>query len=335
MGMPGDPSRTRKDAVISSEEEPWRSSRHSVGTPDGTSRGQRHEEGVDRRQSSQQPARLRGERERSTLRRRQATLGGRSGGPEMAGIERNSSMTSQAPAVEASTGRRLERRAARSSSMGRVGASLGASGATGERPQEGPLQGRRRGASVGVAAPAFPASTGFIASTAFPASTSAACEGMSWPTSQSPQLASADCEEPKATSASTATIPQERRSRDSKCWDAGRMAVCTLPGSGWVEATRPETPSRQSSPSGIVVRPSPKSQSTGRSLSNIFSGSPRGDVAGGGRRAIWYDLSNAMPGARAGTLAGWGRGKRGADDRHSPGLRKPPSEAGDHRPRGQ
>lgn len=250
MGMPGDPSRTRKDAVISSEEEPWRSSRHSVGTPDGTSRGQRHEEGVDRRQSSQQPARLRGERERSTLRRRQATLGGRSGGPEMAGIERGSSMTSQAPAVEASTGRRLERRAARSSSMGRVGASLGASGATGERPQEGPLQGRRRGASVGVAAPAFPASTGFIASTAFPASTSAACEGTSWPTSQSPQLASDDSEEPSAMSASTATIPQERRSRDSKCWDAGRMAVCTLPGSGWVEATRPETPSRQSSPLG-------------------------------------------------------------------------------------
>lgn len=242
MGMPGDPSRTRNAAVISSEEEPWRSSRHSVGTPDGTSRGQRHEEGVDRRQSSQQPARLRGERERSTLHRRQATLGGRSGGPEMAGIERGSSMTSQSPAVEASTGRRLESRAARSSSMGRVGASLGASGATGERPQEGPLQGRRRGASIGMDAAAFPAST------KFPASTSAVCEGMSWPTSQSPQLASADWEEPKAMSASTTTIPQERRSRDSKCWDAGRMAVCTLPGSGWVEATRPQTPSRQVSP---------------------------------------------------------------------------------------
>jgi len=242
MGMPGDPSRTRKDAVISSEEEPWRSSRHSVGTPDGTSRGQRHEEGVDRRQSSQQPARLRGERERSTLRRRQATLGGRSGGPEMAGIERGSSMTSQAPAVEASTGRRLERRAARSSSMGTVGASLGASGATGARPQEGPLQGRRRGASIGMDAAAFPASTGL------PASASAACEGMSWPTSQSPQLASADFKEPKAMSASTTTIPQERRSRDRKCWDAGRMAVCTLSGSRWVEAEQPETPSRETSP---------------------------------------------------------------------------------------
>ena len=242
MGMPGYPSRTRNDAVIGSEEEPWRSSRHSVGTPDGTSRGQRHEGGVDRRQSSQQPARLRGNGRASTPRRRQATLGGRSGGPETAGIERGSSMTSQAPAVEASTGRRLERRAARSSSMGRVGASLGASGATGERPQEGPLQGRRRGASIGVAAAAFPAFAGFIASA------SAACAGTSWPTSQSPQLASADSEEPRAMSASTATIPQERRSRDSKCWDAGRMAVCTLPENGWVEAAKPETPSRQSSP---------------------------------------------------------------------------------------
>jgi hypothetical protein len=210
-------------------------------------------------------------------------------------------MTSQAPAVEASTGRRLERRAARSSSMGRVGASLGASGATGERPQEGPLQGRRRGALIGVAAAAFPASA------------SAACAGTSWPTSQSPQLASADSEQPRAVSASTATIPQERRSRDSKCWDAGRMAVCTLPGSGWVEAAKPETPSRQSSPCGIVVRPSLKSQSTGRSVSNIFSGSSRGDVAGGGRRAIWYDLLNAMPGPERGH---WpeGRAEEKADD---------------------
>jgi len=206
-------------------------------------------------------------------------------------------MTSQAPAVEASTGRRLERRAARSSSMGRVGASLGANGATGERPQEGPLQGRRRGAAVGVAAPAFAASTAFPASAGFIASASAACAGTSWPTSQSPQLASADSEEPIAMSASTATIPQERRNRDSKCWDAGRMAVCTLPGSGWVEATRPQTPSRQSSPCGIVVRPSLKSQSTGRSLSNIFSGSRRGARAGGWQKAIWYDLPTAMPGA--------------------------------------
>ena len=178
-------------------------------------------------------------------------------------------MTSQAPAVVASTGRRLESRAARSSSMGRVGASLGASGATGARPQEGPLQGRRRGASIGVASPAF------AASTAFPASTSAACEGMSWPTSQSPQLASADCE-PKAMSASTTTIPQERRSRDRKCWDAGRMAVCTLPGSGWVEAKHPRLQAVKRPPEGIVVRASLKSQSTGRSLSNIFFGSPRG-----------------------------------------------------------
>jgi hypothetical protein len=230
MGMPGYPNRTRKAAVIGSEEEPWRSSRHSVGTPDGTNRGQRHEEGARALRSPRVTKRQWGNQVRSTLRHRQATLGGRSGGPETAGIERGSSMTSQAPAVVASTGRRLESRAARSSSMGTVGASLGASGATGARPQEGPLQGRRRGFSVGVAAAAFPASA------KFPASTSAVCEGMSWPTSQSPQLASADCEEPKAMSASTTTIPQERRSRDRKCWDAGRMAVCTLPGNGWVEA---------------------------------------------------------------------------------------------------
>ena len=183
-----------------------------------------------------------GTRRANALRRRQATLGGRLGGPETAGIERGSSMTSQAPSVEISAGVGSERSAARSSSRGVVGASLGARGATGARPQEGPLQGRRRGDSAGVAAPAFPASTGL------PASTSAACEGMSWPTSQSPQLASADSEEPKATSASTITTPQERRSRDRKCWDAGRMAVCTLPGCGWVEATRPQTPSRKSSP---------------------------------------------------------------------------------------
>lgn len=151
-------------------------------------------------------------------------------------------MTSQAPAVEASTGRRLESRAARSSSIGTVGASLGASGATGARRQEGPLQGRRRGASIGVASPAFPASA------RFPASASAAWEGLSWPTSQSPQLATADSEEPKAMIASTTTIPQERRSRDGKCWDAGRMAICTLPGSGWVEAKQPQTPSRKTSP---------------------------------------------------------------------------------------
>jgi hypothetical protein len=232
--------------------------------------------------------------------RRQATRGGRSGGPETAGIERGSSMTSQAPAVEASTGRRLESRAARSRSRGVVGASLGASGATGARPQEGPLQGRRRGASIGVAAAGFPAST------------SAACEGTSWPTSQSPQLASADCEEPTATSASTATIPQERRSRDRKCWDAGRMAICTLSGSWWVEAKRPKTPNRQRSPLGIVVRPPLKSQSTGRSVSNIFFAPPRGDRAGGGRRPVWYDLPDAMPGASARALAG---GKRGRGSR--------------------
>jgi hypothetical protein len=49
-------------------------------------------------------------------------------------------------------------------------------------------------------------------------------------------------------SASTTTIPQERRSRGRKCWDAGRMAVCTLPGSGWVEAKQPQTPSLETSP---------------------------------------------------------------------------------------
>jgi hypothetical protein len=116
--------------------------------------------------------------------------------------------------------------------------------------------------------------------------------------------------------ASTTTIPQERRSRDSKCWNAGRMAVCTLPGSGWVEATRLETPSQQSSPSGIVVRPSLKSQSTGRSLSNIFSGSPRGDGAPGsrGRRRAKGDLVRSLQrdaGARAGTLAGGESGGKG------------------------
>jgi hypothetical protein len=45
VGMPGYPNRTRNDAVIGSEEEPWRSPRHSVGTLDGTHRGQRHEGG--------------------------------------------------------------------------------------------------------------------------------------------------------------------------------------------------------------------------------------------------------------------------------------------------
>jgi hypothetical protein len=209
-------------------------------------------------------------------------------------------MTSQAPAVEASTGRRLERRAARSSSMGRVGASLGASGATGERPQEGPLQGRRQGASIGMDAAAFPASA------KFPASTSAVCEGMSWPTSQSPQLASADCDEPKAMSASTTTIPQERKSRDRKCWDAGRMAVCTLPGSGWVEAKQPQTPSREKSP-GRDRSPGLPKESIDRPVAfkHFFRLAPwrRGAVAGGGRRAIWYDPPNAMPGAGTRALA--------------------------------
>lgn len=60
MGMPGCPNRTRNDAVIGSEEEPWRSSRHGVGTPDGTDRGRRLEEGAQELRSPRVTKRHRG-----------------------------------------------------------------------------------------------------------------------------------------------------------------------------------------------------------------------------------------------------------------------------------
>ena len=164
-------------------------------------------------------------------RRRQATLGGRSGGPETAGIERGSSRTSQAPAVAGSTGARDANRAARSRSMGADGASLGASGSTGARPQEGPLQGRRRAGTPAGSAAAAPLS---------PPANSAACAGMSWPTSQSPQLASADSSDPSAITAertSNAAAPQERRNRGDECWNTARMADSTLSGGEWVVGT--------------------------------------------------------------------------------------------------
>ena len=155
------------------------------------------------RLSSRQPKGLVKDQTRRRPRRRQPTLGGRSGGPETAGIKSGSSRASQAPAVEASTGARLERTAARSRSGGLV-ASLGASGATGARPQEGPLQGRRRRGRASLAV---------AASSASPLVTSGEGAGMSWPTSQSPQLAWADWREPSAINASTTTIPQQRRNR--------------------------------------------------------------------------------------------------------------------------
>ena len=175
----------------------WERPRARTGD-DGKKRAPKHH------RSSRQPKGLVKDQARRRPRRRQLTLGGRSGGPKTAGIKRGSSRTSQAPAVEASTGARLERSAARSRSGELVGASLGASGATGARPQEGPLQGRRRRgwASLAVAA-----------SSASPLVTSGEWAGMSWPTSQSPQLAWADWREPSAINASTTTISQQRRNR--------------------------------------------------------------------------------------------------------------------------
>ncbi len=174
----------------------WERPRARTGD-DGKKRAPKHH------RSSRQPKGLVKDQARRRPRRRQLTLGGRSGGPKTAGIKRGSSRTSQAPAVEASTGARLERSAARSRSGGLV-ASLGASGATGARPQEGPLQGRRRRGWPGLAV---------AASSASPLVTSGEWAGMSWPTSQSPQLAWADWREPSAINASTTTISQQRRNR--------------------------------------------------------------------------------------------------------------------------
>ena len=202
-GMPVCPSEPGAMAINGSREEPRRSSRRSVGTPEGTSRGRRQEGVLHHRLSPRRPKGLVKDQTRRRPRRRQPTLGGRSGGPETAGIKSGSSRASQAPAVEASTGARLERTAARSRSGGLV-ASLGASGATGARPQEGPLQGRRRRGRASLAV---------AASSASPLVTSGEGAGMSWPTSQSPQLAWADWREPSAINASTTTIPQQRRNR--------------------------------------------------------------------------------------------------------------------------
>lgn len=154
-------------------------------------------------------------------RRRQATLGGRSGGPETAGSDSGSSRTSQAPGVVGSTGTRAENKAARSRSTGADGASLGARGRTGARPHEGPLQGRRRAGPC----------AGSAASPLSPPASSTECPGMSWPASQSPQLASADSNAPSvmtAASTSQGAAPQRRRSRDGGCLDEARMATGTL-----------------------------------------------------------------------------------------------------------
>jgi len=136
-------------AINGSGEESRGSSRRSVGTPEGTNRGRRQEEGPNHRLSSRQPKGLVKDQARRRPRRRQPTLGGRSGGPDTAGIKSGSSRASQAPAVEATTGARLERSAARSRSGGLV-ASLGRAG----RPGPGHRKGHGRG-DAGGAGPAW------------------------------------------------------------------------------------------------------------------------------------------------------------------------------------
>ena len=204
-GMPVCPSGTRADGHQTA---PGRSRgvRHGAAWErpmartgdDGKKRAPKHH------RSSRQPKGLVKDQARRRPRRRQANLGGRSGGPKTAGIKRGSSRASQAPAVEASTGARLERTAARSRSGELVGASLGESGATGARPQEGPLQGRRRRGGAGLAE---------AVSSASPLVISGEWAGMSWPTSQSPQLAWADWREPSVINVNTTTIPQRWTNR--------------------------------------------------------------------------------------------------------------------------